>query len=340
MDKIDSKKIIKYIDEKKSFNIAITGQNMSGKSKLLLDILKRKKDENIYFISCSNRTINEQRESTISRLDESQLIIKKILEQRIKLLEEGNDKDVLARGNEEFISEFMYELFLYYYDENKEDDKKEIFRKKFNEFMAKFNFSIEITLNERNIKIIKVKKDEEFLSLSTGIKAMIRLFTELWLAKENNVKEVYIDEVDMHIDQKNSLLFLNSLYEIFNQIRIITVIHNMSIISGVKDTLIISLYGDEPKIFHSNEYLDIRAIANDIYEIHSFEKDKETETEKRISDLLEKIYNNEDILNSDMKEEIIEEFKELSAYPNLSFKAKDNLEIIGEIIKYVSKNSN
>ena len=116
MDKIDSEKIIKYIEEEKSFNIAITGQNMSGKSKLLLDILKRKKDENIYFISCSNRTINEQKESTVSRLDDNQLTIKKILDQRIKLLEEGNDKDVLARGNEEFISEFMYELLLISYN--------------------------------------------------------------------------------------------------------------------------------------------------------------------------------------------------------------------------------
>lgn len=341
MNKINNVKIIEYIESKAPQNIAITGQNMSGKSKLLLDILKKKEKEKIYFISCNNRTINEDQQTNITRLEERDLDVKKILFQRIKLLEEGIDKDVLARGNNELISEVMNELFIFYYTKN------ELFKNKFDEFMNKFNLAIKIviktieknSLNDLSMEVLEIKQlkaeiNGETVNLSTGMKAMTRLFIELWLAKENDIKEVYIDEIDMHIDQKNSILFLGELFEVFNEMRIISIIHNMSIISGVKDTLIISLYGDEPRIFDSNEYLDIRAIANDIYRIDSIQKNKETEVEKKINILLEKLYNSEGISDKDIKE-----YEDILRMDKLSFRAKDNLKIIGEIIEDVTKNS-
>lgn len=311
----------KILENLEQTNIVITGQNMSGKSRLLLELLKKREEKNIYFISCNNRTINEEKMNNIERLDEKlDLDIKKILKNRIKNLEEGIDKDILGRGDTELISEKMNELFLREYLNDID------FKKIFDEFIKKFGVELRVKKDEevKKVFIRGIYRDKE-VNISTGIKALVRLFIELWFAYKNNIREVYIDEVDLHIDQKNSIYLLENLFKNFYKMKFVSVIHNMSVISGLKDTLILEINEEKILMYDSNEYTDLRAIAQDIYKIKNIEKHVEkTELEK----LMTKIYETGKIENED-----IELYNLLKNEKNLSLADKDILDILKEIIE-------
>lgn len=384
-------KIKKLLDNRKN-NIIITGPNMGGKSKILLELLKVEKNKKKYFISCNNRNIAILDEGR-NRLNgnEENFYVEKIVNKRIEFLDKGIDKDVLGKGNSENVSEEMLEYFL-------ENYKNEDFVKKFDEFIEKFDIKIKVVdesknyqneidreiekLNFEKNKIEKIleEKMEEYtetektkirehieiekmiselldkkndkinikkligekngkdVELSTGIRALIRLFIEIWIANKKEIKMVYIDEVDMHIDQKNSVKLLEAIYEAFPQIRFCTVAHNMFVISGVKDNIIISLDGSESlKFFDSNDYLDLRAISNDIFEIERFEKVKEkSNIERKIDDLYNKIFETGKITEDFIKE--YNQIKENEEIKKISPAYNDTLKLIQELIEKYGDN--
>lgn len=195
---------------------------------------------------------------------------------------------------------------------------------------------------EKNNKVLKTKligkKNGKDVELSTGIRALIRLFLELWIANENKIKEIYIDEVDMHMDQKNSTKLLEAIYELFPKIRFCMVAHNMFIISGVRDNIIVSLNGDESfKFFDSNDYIDLRAISTDIFGIKNFEKVKDkSDIEKEIDDLYNNIFE-----IGEIKEGFINKYKQIKEnkeIEKISPTYKDTLKIIQELIEKYEEN--
>lgn len=309
-------KILDYIKNSLE-NIVITGPNMSGKSKLMHEILVNKNGQEIYFISSNNRVINEKVRS--ERLEIAlDLNVINILNNRIEFLEQGIDKDILGRGSGEIVSELVSELFILFYA-----DKD--FREKFEDFMQTFKMKI-IIENEVRIKA-KIKGLD--VNLSTGLKAMIRIFTEVWLAKKIGVTKIFIDEIDMHIDQKNSREFVEKLFKTFSGIKFVCIVHNISAIAGLTDTTIISLENeDEALTFDSNEYEDIKAIASDIFGVSSVKKKEKNSLEKNIEKLEKALYDNGKL---SLKE--IEEYKRYRLEKNISPKYRDILDIIGEILE-------
>jgi len=210
-------------------SIVVVGDNDSGKTTLLKELLKRvKMDENesFYFIDAPNRVVygsdnrnqaSEMRYEDFSPMD--------ILKERssVSFL---SKEDVFPRSNKGSIvtySELLgnvskYEDLFNKYFECK-IEKSTAFNKR-----SIINGSEMLSINGKNID-----------SLSSSRAAIIRLIMEIEYAKNCGCKMVIIDEFDNCLDPDNQIKLISQFRSYYPNMRFIFVIHDFALLVQLSD---------------------------------------------------------------------------------------------------------
>lgn len=254
-------KEIKYKIENEKLkykNTIIIGDNSSGKSELLRNILLDKK-EGYYFIDSVNRSFNyEKIENTQQVRDTYINVLEYRLEENIFNLKDSFDFNKTGMG-------FIEEVYL-----NFEEELKILIR----DFLD-INFDITIEDNSILGKKPKLLIDKNTEKLSSGYQAIIRIFLELLYFKNsyNNINKnpiVVIDEINEFLSTKNEKKFLPFLMKKFNNMNFIITTHSADVIASSIDFNIIVLKGNSYECLDGNDFstvTDAREIFEKIYKL-------------------------------------------------------------------------
>lgn len=205
-------------------NLVITGNNSSGKTKLIKQILVKAMKYSpgmIYYIAAKNRNIVESSDSgsglIFKDLDQQEVI-------RIRLKDELSGQDLFTemdRGS----SVAFFEIL------NNVD--------KYNELFTEF-FGISISKNEDFDKMlsgaitIKINEDYDITKVSTSEAAQMRILMEVNYAYESGFKAIIIDEFDAFFELNNLKKFMYRLLERY-QMRFIFIIQSLEILVQLSD---------------------------------------------------------------------------------------------------------
>ncbi|MBS6601915.1 MAG: hypothetical protein KH333_13065 [Clostridium sp.] len=254
-------KEIKYKIENEKLkykNTIIIGDNSSGKSELLRNILLDKK-EGYYFIDSVNRSFNyEKIENTQQVRDTYINVLEYRLEENIFNLKDSFDFNKTGMG-------FIEEVYL-----NFEEELKILIR----DFLD-INFDITIEDNSILGKKPKLLIDKNTEKLSSGYQAIIRIFLELLYFKNsyNNINKnpiVVIDEINEFLSTKNEKKILPFLMKKFNNMNFIITTHSADVIASSIDFNIIVLKGNSYECLDGNDFstvTDAREIFEKIYKL-------------------------------------------------------------------------
>lgn len=238
-------KEIKYKIENEKLkykNTIIIGDNSSGKSELLRNILLDKK-EGYYFIDSVNRSFNyEKIENTQQVRDTYINVLEYRLEENIFNLKDSFDFNKTGMG-------FIEEVYL-----NFEEELKILIR----DFLD-INFDITIEDNSILGKKPKLLIDKNTEKLSSGYQAIIRIFLELLYFKNsyNNINKnpiVVIDEINEFLSTKNEKKILPFLMKKFNNMNFIITTHSADVIASSIDFNIIVLKGNSYECLDGNDF--------------------------------------------------------------------------------------
>ncbi|MEK4517859.1 hypothetical protein NSS64_21425 [Paenibacillus sp. FSL H8-0122] len=250
----EGRKIFKYN------HLIIVGENNSGKSKMLRDLMKEIGKKSIYFIDSTNRTIPNKR--TEIRKSFGDLKIDELLSTRLKE-ENFNSRDIFTDldGNELVLNE----LFVNF-------DKYKLL---FNEILK-----IEIAKLTEETQLSDITQNEEFITfngdkldvISNGIQAMARITMEVEFAHCSKCEMIFIDEINMNLDHKNSWIFIESLKAKYPEAKFIITCHSPYTLLGISDFDILKinkLYKDIDdnliEIFDSNDLDNTEIIDRKIF---------------------------------------------------------------------------
>ena len=288
-------------DNLKYHNTVIIGDNSSGKSEILKNILESDYNEKYYFIDSINRVFDYlQVTSSIETKESSYLNVNKG-----RLLENNfNIKDSFSLYGEGMGGiESIYTVY------------KDNLISLINEF---FDIDFKINIIDRgalgNIKEVSI--DGESVNLSNGYQAIIRIFLELLyfesFIKEDERKIVIIDEVNEFLSTKNEIKIMPFLISKFKNIDFIITTHSADVIANLENFNIIALSSEGFEFLDGNDYdtvTDVRAIFDNIYGLD--DKKQEEFIDIEIRNLLNmKIAGKWELIEEDKLKEI--EKKDLS----------------------------
>jgi len=268
-------KEIKYKIENEKLkykNTIIIGDNSSGKSELLRNILLDKK-EGYYFIDSVNRSFNyEKIENTQQVADTYINVLEYRLEENIFNLKDSFDFNKTGMG-------FIEEVYL-----NFEEELKILIRDFLN---IDFDIIIEDTLILGKKPKLLIDKNTE--KLSSGYQAIIRIFLELLYFKNsyNNMNKkpvIVIDEINEFLSTKNEEKILPFLMKNFNNMNFIITTHSADVIASSIDFNIIVLKDDIYECLDGNDYstvTDVREIFEKIYKLSDDNVVNDIESELR-----------------------------------------------------------
>lgn len=226
--------IIKKIEEDlindklyfKHRDLLIVGENTSGKSKIIKEVVKYLMENKVpvYFIdSCNRNIITKERERdivyTFEKLDIEQVITERLKEKNFNKIDIFDGDSGIETALNEIIKNF------------------ELYEKLFNEI-------INITLEKRKKEEGKdldyfLSKDEERIDeeiyvngehlniASDSQHAMMRILMEVNFAYQRGCKIIFIDEFDINLDYKNSADFINKLKDKYNDARFVIAAHSI-----------------------------------------------------------------------------------------------------------------
>lgn len=264
----------------KNKNWIIIGDNSSGKSELLKNIIEEIKEQ-VYFIDSVNRYFDiniiylskDERPYNISSLD---IVNTRILDRYHNL------KD--SFGQSEHIERF-YPLY--------EEELKKLVK-------GFLKIDLEIVREEFNKAFgssePKVKINGREIELSSGYQAVVRMFSELALYCEHLKGKgvIVIDEIDEFLSPKYSAKILAFLIETFPENNFIISTHSSNLIANSSDCNIIALGKDDFRILDSNDFTtltDVNTLFNKLFSIEITHEEDEIESRlQRFLDL--KIMNN------------------------------------------------
>lgn len=250
-DKIENEKL-------KYKNAIIIGDNSSGKSELLRNILMDKK-EGYYFIDSVNRSFNYEKIGDIQKISNTYInVLKHRLEENIFNLNDSFDFNKTGIG-------FIEEVYL-----NFEEELKMLIKDFLN---VDFDIAIEDNLILGKKQKLLIDKNVE--KLSSGYQAIIRIFLELLYFKNsyNNINKnpiVVIDEINEFLSTKNEKKFLPFLMKKFNNMNFIITTHSADVIASSIDFNIIVLKGNSYECLDGNDFstvTDAREIFEKIYKL-------------------------------------------------------------------------
>lgn len=249
--------------ELKHRNTIIVGDNSSGKSEILRQILI-KQQNGYYFIDSVNRSFNYEKVSKSEDLFET---YKSVVKYR---LSENNFNLVDTFDLHSTGLDVIEKIYFNYNEELKAMLKS----------FLNIDFRIDIIVDEVLGKKKVLNIDNNIEKLSTGYQAIIRLFLELIYFKhslEKNITNpvVVIDEINEFLSTKNEERILPYLIKIFENMNFIVTTHSADVVASSIDCNIIVISGSNYECLDGNDFssvTDVREIFEKIYELSSDNK--------------------------------------------------------------------
>ena len=263
----------------------IIGDNSSGKSDVLRQLIQNDKEERFYFIDAVNRyfDIEQITPEPIQKINYSKEINKQRLEE-----DTFNHKDTFYYGG---IPRAIEDLYMNY------------------------SSQVEVLMNEFLQVLFTIRQGElgwnayindAIVDLSSGYQALIRIFMEiLYLADTKSKGTIVIDEIDEFLSVKNSGRILGFLKEKFSQLNFVVTTHSADLIANAEETNLILLYGANFEILDAGDFSSI----SQVYDIFSvFFEQKEENDKKKRDEILRRLFNNKmsGIWNSEDEAELRE----------------------------------
>lgn len=263
----------------------IIGDNSSGKSDVLRQLIQNDKEERFYFIDAVNRyfDIDQITPEPIQKINYSKEINKQRLEE-----DTFNHKDTFYYGG---IPRAIEDLYMNY------------------------SSQIEALMNEFLQVLFTIRQGElgwnayindAIIDLSSGYQALIRIFMEtLYFADTKSKGTIVIDEIDEFLSVKNSGRILGFLKEKFSQLNFVVTTHSADLIANAEETNLILLYGANFEILDAGDFSSI----SQVYDIFSvFFEQKEENDKKKRDEILRRLFNNKmsGIWNSEDEAELRE----------------------------------
>lgn len=240
-------------------NTLIIGDNSSGKSELLKEILKEEK-ENFYFIDSVNRIFNYEIVGKTDKIKNTyKSVVKSRLEENIFNLKDSFDIDKSGIG---YIEQVYF---------NFEDELKAMIQE-----LLDIEFNIISENNQILGKRYNLSINGNIEKLSSGYQAIVRILLELIYFKNSIEKEsldttVVIDEINEFLSTKNEERILPFFMRNFSNINFIVTTHSADVIASSIDCNIIILKNNEYECLDGNDFTsitDVREIFERIYNIH------------------------------------------------------------------------
>lgn len=269
-------KISEIVNEimKTTEDVIIVGDNSSGKSDILKNVINNLPLDRCYFIDSCNRVF-EYNNTLYTGEDSPET--EEVLRERLKD-ENFNLKDSFGViGNiERFYSIYRLE-----------------FLNLIKDFLNKDIVIKEDTYGIITKKILQVN-NETYEYLSNGYQAIFRIFLELIYAtkKNTNIKTVIIDEITEFLSVKNEAKILNFLRDKFPNMRFIITTHSEDIISNTPNTRLVIITENDYEILDGDDFqtnTEIRRVFSNLFFSDREEKDEKAKIE--IESLLRKLYN-------------------------------------------------
>ena len=263
----------------------IIGDNSSGKSDVLRQLIQNDKEEWFYFIDAVNRyfDIEQITPEPIQKINYSKEINKQRLEE-----DTFNHKDTFYYGG---IPRAIEDLYMNY------------------------SSQVEALMNEFLQVLFTIRQGEvgwnayindAIVDLSSGYQALIRIFMEtLYFADTKSKGTIVIDEIDEFLSVKNSGRILGFLKEKFPQVNFVVTTHSADLIANAEETNLILLYGANFEILDAGDFSSI----SQVYDIFSvFFEQKEENDKKKRDEILRRLFNNKmsGIWNSEDEAELRE----------------------------------
>ncbi|MBS6301837.1 MAG: AAA family ATPase [Lachnospira eligens] len=248
----------------------IIGDNSSGKSDVLKQLIGRDKKEQFYFVDAVNRYFNVSQimPDPVPNVVYSNEINKHRLEE-----DNFNHKDSFYYQG---IPMAIEELYANYTDD-------------LNAMMEEF---LDITFNIQQGKIgweIYVNGDE--VILSSGYQALLRIFLEVfYFMKTKGTGTVIIDEIDEFLSVANSGRILEFLRKKFSELNFIVTTHSADLIARSDQINLVLLKEQQFEAIDAGDFSSISQVY-DIFEAILGKKDIKTE-KQQIDEKLRMLLNN------------------------------------------------
>ncbi len=236
----------------------IIGDNSSGKSDVLKNLIQSDKEGKYYFIDDVNRYFDVSQ--ITSNQVQNTVYSQAINETRINEKHFNQEDSFYYCGTPWAVEGF----YANYSDELK---------KMMDEFL-------DIDLNIQRGKLgWEIYVDSELVNLSSGYQAVMRIFIEiLYFADTKGTGVIVIDEIDEFLSVKNSGRILQYLRKTFPNLRFIVTTHSADLIANAEDINLILLSGSEFEILDANDFSSISQVY-DIFE-SVFEQKSDNDKEK------------------------------------------------------------
>lgn len=270
-------------NELKYKNSIIIGDNTSGKSEILKQILLNQ-EKGYYFIDSINRSFDYTKVSSLKNIGGS---YKNVLKFRLSD-NKFNLEDSFG----------VYETGLGAIEQiyfNYEEKLKRLLK----DFLHK-DFDIKIEQNEVVGNTFHLYIGENIDKLSSGYQAIIRLFLEIiyfedQLETSEDFPVVVIDEINEFLSAKNEGKILPFLMNQFPNLYYIVATHSLDVIASSTNCNIIAIKDNNYECLDGNDFItitDVREIFEDIYNITT-----DIDIEKQHIDMLLRSFLNTKICN-------------------------------------------
>ncbi|MCI8887915.1 MAG: hypothetical protein HFG70_07490 [Hungatella sp.] len=242
--------------QRKSY--VLIGDNSSGKSDILRNVIQKRLEGAVYFIDSVNRSFNTDLIEFVSRSYEA------IRADSFSIVSERIDpfyfnlRDTLKPAPEQ--------LFRRYHDGI--------------ERLCKSFLGIDLQIKRENVQIgtpeNKVIIDGNEVKLSSGYQAAVRLFCEILFFEEAMKRKGWnrglavIDEIDEYLSPKYSADILNFLQKEFPAMDFLVTTHSLDLVKNIHNTNLIILYHDKYEIW-GDAQLEGGRLAEDIFTSLFFE---------------------------------------------------------------------
>lgn len=248
----------------------IVGDNSSGKSDVLRQLIENDKKETFYFIDAVNRCFDV---SQILKKPENNVQYSNEIN-RYRIKEDiFNHKDSFYYNGTPKAPEDLYM--------NYEDEIKEMMR----EFLG-----IQFDIRLGDVGWV-VDINEEEADLSSGYQALIRIFLEIvYFVNTKKVGTIVIDEIDEFLSVANSGKIFEFLKFRFPQLNFIVTTHSADLIAYSNQANLILLEGNNFEIVDSGDFSTISQVY-DVFETILGRKEKKNQKQE-IDEELRRLLNN------------------------------------------------
>ena len=251
--------------ELKHRNAIIVGDNSSGKSEILRQLLGDQK-EGCYFIDSVNRSFNYEKVNTSDDLSGT---YKSVVKYR---LSENNFNLVDTFDLYKTGTEVIEKVYFNYHKELKQ--------------MLKDFLNIDFEIIIKDDKILGKKKvldiGDGIEKLSSGYQAIIRLFLEL-IYFENSLEPnimnpvVVIDEINEFLSTKNEERMLPFLLKTFKNMSFVVTTHSADVVASSIDCNIIVLSDNNYECLDGNDFSSVTDVREIFEKIYNLSNSNETE---------------------------------------------------------------